>query len=89
MPSVQLDKKTNSIRVRYFDASSVSEHVIPSKQLLSVDPKSGHNVSNGLTSLPELISIETIGHYGVGIRWSDKYEIFSFDAINYIVNQHK
>lgn len=75
------------LRLRYFTASSASEHNLAVEQLRGVDPATGKGREIVLkSSTVSIARLELKGRYGVGITWSDgASEIYSYSVLRELV----
>lgn len=82
IPSVSLEAQGKVLRLRYFTASSASEHNLNAEQLRGVDPATGKPREIPVKSSVSIARMELKGHYGVGITWSDgASEIYSYSVL--------
>lgn len=91
LPSISYSEIRGGVVLRYFQASNVSEYVIPARELRIRNPKTGELLPNAQSiTLPrhvKPIHFDLKGNYGVAIQWSDGHyaDIFPFDVLKGIV----
>jgi len=93
LPTINFIESRGGIVLRYFEASKVSEFIIPPAELRVRDAKTGRRIST--TAGPKYandakpIHFEFKGNYGVAIQWSDGHyaDIFPFDVLREIAEE--
>lgn len=85
IPSVYHDRTANGLRLRYFTATKAMEYFLPSETLRQRDPKTGELLSRSTSSASSpIVKIDLKGVYGVGVSWSDRSDIYSYDTLKEI-----
>jgi hypothetical protein len=91
VPSISYIESRGGIVLRYYEASKVSEYVIPTAELRRRDAKTGKRLANSSTDLSTVkpINFDFKGNYGVAIQWSDGHyaDIFPFDILLQIAQE--
>jgi DUF971 family protein len=79
--------------LRYFGASSVTEHRVPALELRLRDPDTGDRIpSRSVSDLDPLVrpvGFDNKGNYGLAVSWSDGHyaDIFAFETLKRIAEE--
>lgn len=91
IPSITYSESRGGIVLRYFEASKVSEYIIPTSELRTRDAKTGKPTSRSSKDFANIkpINFDFKGNYGVAIQWSDGHyaDIFPFDVLKDIADE--